>query len=121
MDSLKAYDKIDNTLCLNVNRQNIDFNIDTDEHIDCKNTYEMIDCLESIKTDLVAYHKLVKPSAEKPALKHMFCDEIGDCRGCPVFHSKTLCDIARNSTDSIRDTLRKLDKELTKVKNKYDL
>lgn len=121
MDSLKAYDKIDNTLCLNRNMGKLSFNLDTDEHIDCENTYEMIDCLESIKTDLVAYHKLVKPSAAKTPLKVQFCDEIGDCRGCPVFHSKMLCEIARNSTDSIRDTLRHLDKELTKVKNKYDL
>ena len=121
MDSLKAYEKIDNTLCLNNNRGRLDFNIDTDEHIDCESTYEMIDCLESIKADLVAYHKSNKPSAEKVPLKMQFCDEIGNCRECPVFNSKTLCDIARNSTDSIRDTLRRLDKELTKVKNKYDL
>lgn len=47
---LKAYFKIDHTLCLN--SQNIKFGIDADEHIDCQNIDELVNCLETIKKAL---------------------------------------------------------------------
>ena len=46
----EAYDKIDNTLCLNSLK--LEFNIDKEEHIDCKDVEEMVDCLDTI-SDLV--------------------------------------------------------------------
>ncbi len=49
LDVMKYYDKIDNTLCLNNNRCNIEFAISKDENIDCKNAYEMAKCLDNIK------------------------------------------------------------------------
>jgi len=47
---LEAYEKIDNTLCLNC--QSIKFNIDKEENDDCKDVYEMVKCLEIIKREL---------------------------------------------------------------------
>ena len=54
-----AYEKIDNTLCLNCNgvkkenqQGNIIFNFDETDHIDCKDFDEMIDCLEIIKKEI---------------------------------------------------------------------
>lgn len=47
---LEAYFKIDNTLCLN--SQNLKFGIDEDEHIDCQNIDEVVNCLETIKEAL---------------------------------------------------------------------
>lgn len=63
-ETLAAYEKLDNTLCLNssgfvktrkdgtIVNGNIEFNMDKDEHIDCKDIDEMIDCLETIKKAL---------------------------------------------------------------------
>ena len=53
IEALKSYDKIDNTLCLNNNRNNIEFSISEDENLDCKNAYEMVECLDNIKQALV--------------------------------------------------------------------
>jgi len=47
---LEAYFKIDHTLCLN--SQNIKFGMDADEHIDCQNIDEVVNCLETIKEAL---------------------------------------------------------------------
>lgn len=47
---LEAYFKIDHTLCLN--SQNIKFGMDADEHIDCQNVDELVNCLETIKNAL---------------------------------------------------------------------
>ena len=47
---LEAYFKIDNTICLN--SQNIKFGIDEDDHIDCQNIDEVVNCLETIKEAL---------------------------------------------------------------------
>ena len=52
MSPIEAYHKIDNTICLNNIRKNIEFNIDKDEHIDCKDLDEAFDCLEIIKTKI---------------------------------------------------------------------
>ena len=50
MNLKEAYDKIDNTLCLN--SLNLEFNIDEAEGIDCKNVYEMVSCLDTIQQAL---------------------------------------------------------------------
>ncbi len=49
MTPKKAYDKIDNTLCLN--SQKLEFNIDN-AGIDCKDVYEMVKCLDKVKEHL---------------------------------------------------------------------
>lgn len=49
---MKSYDKIDNTLCLNNIRHNIEFAISEDENLDCKDAYEMTNCLDNIKQAL---------------------------------------------------------------------
>lgn len=48
-EALNSFDKIDNTLCLNNIRDNIQFNISKNEELDCKSSYEMAECLDSIK------------------------------------------------------------------------
>lgn len=45
----EAYTKIDNTLCLNQIRGNLDFNIDEDYNEDCKCPIEMVSALETIR------------------------------------------------------------------------
>ena len=58
MTSKEALEKLDNTLCLN--SQSLKFNIDTEENIDCKDVYEMIECLEIIKKDLEVLDWLIE-------------------------------------------------------------
>lgn len=54
----KAYDKIDNTICLNANDGNIKFGIDTygdgpdGDPCDCKDIYEACQSLDTILTEL---------------------------------------------------------------------
>ncbi len=58
----KAYTKIDNLCCLNACKYQKDFFQDyaeTDEDI-CKDVYEMTDCLEEIKEDLLEKENLDK-------------------------------------------------------------
>lgn len=50
MKSKEALEKIDHTLCLN--SLSLRFDIDDEYHIDCKDTYEMIDCIETIQEAL---------------------------------------------------------------------
>lgn len=50
MTSKEALEKLDNTLCLN--SPVINFNIDDEDFIDCKDVDEMIECLETIERDL---------------------------------------------------------------------
>lgn len=50
MTSKEALEKLDNTLCLN--SPVINFNIDDEDNIDCKDIDEMIECLETIERDL---------------------------------------------------------------------
>ena len=57
----EAYGKIDNTLCLNACRGNLQFGIDEDEHIDCESDAEMVDCLETIDKEF----KILKIIKEK--------------------------------------------------------
>lgn len=47
---LKAYHKLDNTLCLN--SPNLEFNIDKDDHEDCDDAYDMVACLETIRKNI---------------------------------------------------------------------
>ncbi len=63
MTNKKAYTKIDNLCCLNANRYQKDFFKDYEENKDedlCKDTYEMVDCLETIKQSLDRLEKLEK-------------------------------------------------------------
>ena len=50
MINKEALEKLDNTLCLN--SLSLRFNIDNEDHIDCKNIYEMIDCIDIIREAL---------------------------------------------------------------------
>ena len=72
MTGIEAYNKIDNTLCLN--SQNLKFNIDTEEHIDCKNTEEMVKCLETISKQLEALEIIKKKRVDVNYLKLCFVD-----------------------------------------------
>jgi hypothetical protein len=46
-----SYNKLDNTLCLN--SQVLNFNIDEDGGLDCKDYHEMIHCLEDVEKHLI--------------------------------------------------------------------
>ena len=60
----KAYTKIDNLCCLNANKYGKDFFQDYEENNNdedfCKDTNEMVDCLETIKQSLDRLEKLKK-------------------------------------------------------------
>lgn len=55
-----AYEKIDSTILLNFNERNLEFNIDKDEHIDCNDLDEAIDCLEELKCKTEAFDLIIK-------------------------------------------------------------
>lgn len=67
LEPLQSYDKIDNTLCLNNNLCNIEFAIDKDENLDCKNAYEMTECLDNINQALIEL-QAIKNSSPSDAL-----------------------------------------------------
>ena len=46
----QALEKLDHTLCLN--SSSLKFGIDNEDHIDCRDTYEMIDCIETLQEAL---------------------------------------------------------------------
>lgn len=114
--SLKALDKLDNTLCLNANRQNLEFNIDKDEHIDCKDVDEMVDCIEIIKKDLMKKPKYKKRDVLFKDIRDLLDYDVweagylvGDKNGhriCEVFgyhttfRNKKVCDFLDNSFEN---------------------
>ena len=61
MKQWEAYDKIDNTICLNFNEDNnrIKFNIDGYEHIDCVDYNEMFNSLDTIRNCFKAYEIII--------------------------------------------------------------
>lgn len=71
MNDKEALEKLDHTLCLN--SPSLKFGIDDEEHIDCKDTDEMIDCIEIIQE---ALEKLEKQSKILETLKR------------PIFYSE---------------------------------
>jgi hypothetical protein len=50
---LEAFERIDNTLCLNNIKGKLEFGIDTEEHTDCDSVIGMVDDLETIKQSLL--------------------------------------------------------------------
>ena len=52
MNDKEALEKLDHTLCLNYNEGNLKYNIDNEEHIDCVDMNEMIDCIETVQEAL---------------------------------------------------------------------
>lgn len=51
-EAKRAYEKIDHTLCLNQNEGFLQFGLDTEEHIDCKDAWEMTYCLDTLFVEL---------------------------------------------------------------------
>lgn len=71
---LNAYEKIDNTLCLNNNRGNLKFGVfdKEDPIVDCANAYEMTDALEVVKAFLEKGFCVGKDKLEAlEALRHI--------------------------------------------------
>lgn len=56
-EALECLERIDNTLCLNNNKGNLEFGIDTEEHIDCDNAIDMVEDLETIKQYILKTQK----------------------------------------------------------------
>ena len=56
-EALECLERIDNTLCLNNNKGNLEFGIDTEEHIDCDNAIDMVEDLETIKQYILKAQK----------------------------------------------------------------
>lgn len=50
MTDKQALEKLDHTLCLN--SPSLKFGIDNEDHIDCKDTYEMVNCIETLQEAL---------------------------------------------------------------------
>lgn len=60
---LEALEKLNHTICLNNCEKTLKFGIDDDEHIDCKDVYEFVDCyniIEQALKKLSAYRKIEK-------------------------------------------------------------
>lgn len=49
---LEALEKLNHTICLNYNNKTLKFGVDTEEHIDCDNVNEFVDCYNTIKSAL---------------------------------------------------------------------
>lgn len=52
MSILESYHKLEHTLCLNNNEGHLKYGLDTDENIDCKDAFEMNECLEDVLQEL---------------------------------------------------------------------
>lgn len=55
---LEALEKLNHTICLNNCEKTLKFGIDDDEHIDCKDVYEFVECYNIIETSLRRKDKL---------------------------------------------------------------
>ena len=51
--ALKALDKIDHTLCLNINEGNLKFGLDKYDKIDCEDIYELLNCIDIVRRALI--------------------------------------------------------------------
>lgn len=60
----EAFERIDNTLCLNNIKGKLEFGIDTEEHTDCDSVIGMSEDLEAIKQALLKEQELEKENAE---------------------------------------------------------
>lgn len=58
----KAYEKIDHTLCINQWKGNLQFGLDTEEHIDCSDVYEMTECLDTVGELIKCLELIIKKS-----------------------------------------------------------
>lgn len=56
--ALEALEKINHTICLNNCEKTLKFGIDDDEHIDCNDVYEFVDCYNIIKDALTRLEEL---------------------------------------------------------------
>lgn len=57
MNSLESLEKLDHTLCLN--SPILKYGIDDEDHIDCKDVDEMIECIDNVRQDLEILQLLV--------------------------------------------------------------
>lgn len=57
---IKAFEKINNTLCLNNNEGTLQFDLSEQEHLDCKDTMELVDCLALVSDKLYTISKIEK-------------------------------------------------------------
>lgn len=55
---LEALEKIDHTVCLNINNKTLKFGLDNEEHIDCQSVEEFVECYDTIEIALKDYEKL---------------------------------------------------------------
>lgn len=60
MEDKEALEKLDHTLCLNHNEGNLKYNIDNEDHIDCVDMNEMLDCIENLQEALEQKEKQSK-------------------------------------------------------------
>ena len=67
---LDALEKIDHTICLNLNNKTLQFNLDKYEDCDCKDIREFCDCYEVIENELKDYQEI------KEIAKHYNWDDI---------------------------------------------
>lgn len=58
LNGIQALDKLDNTLCLNLNNKTLEFGIDKYDHCDCDNAEEMVRCYDTIEEELKDYEWL---------------------------------------------------------------
>lgn len=109
----KAYTKIDNLCCLNANKYGKDFFKDYEENKDedlCKDVYEMIDCLEEIKEDLLKKEKLEK-AFEIIKNKGVFvaylmrCDSLEDYNSS-IFNFKSEHPLKQEEFNLLREVLK---------------
>lgn len=75
----EAFERIDNTLCLNNIKGKLEFGIDTEEHTDCDSVIGMSEDLEAIKQALL---KAQEQEKENELLKEII-KSLFD-RGCPL-------------------------------------
>ena len=60
MTTKEALEKLNHTICLNLNDKRLKFGLDKYEHIDCVSTEEFVECYDTIETALNRLEELEK-------------------------------------------------------------
>ena len=58
MNSLEALEKIDHTICLNINNGTLKFGLDEYDKCDCQSVEEFVECYDTIEKELKDYEWL---------------------------------------------------------------
>lgn len=101
MKSLEALEKLDHTICMNVNEKTLQFNIDKDTNADCNSLDEFIDCYETIEQSLKALEIIKNKKVNVGNIKYCFFLMLDK-----AVYNKTNIELTQEEYDLLKEVLK---------------